>query len=223
MSSPTLTTLAALKSHLGETGTDSDDRLTAVLVGVEAGVRRHCRNDFVSVAATEYHDGTGEPELLLPRRPVTAVAGVWVDTLGAHGQAAGAFGDETEWAIGTDFTLRSLVEHVRNDGVLLSLRGGNKRWAAVPGQGHWPAGLGNVKVTYTAGWTSVPADVVLAVHQLAAAVWQQAAAGKTGPLRSETIGRYSYELMTGADQSAAGLDLTGVRNLLAPYVLTDLF
>lgn len=166
---------------------------------------------LASSEQTAYLDGSGRAWLILPRRPVTAVAHVYVDQQGYYGQAAGGFAAATEWTVGTDFAIPRTDATEGNGGVLLALKNPD-----FGGGGIWPEGRGNVKAVYTAGYSSIPADLALAADQLCALLIQGAEKGS--PLQSETIGRYAYTLLHG--QVATGKDamvLGSIRSALARY------
>lgn len=209
------TTLEAFKRHLGITGTDEDDRLLQWLTEAEAGALQYCRPGLLRERLVEYHDGPGVPELVLERRPVTEVVGVWVDPRGAYGRASGAFGDGSEWSEGARFAATSLGENEQNGSILVALPGTGNEWG--DGEAVWPRGRGNVKVEYVAGYSVPPADFVLAVHLLATAVRQSASKGVAGPLAGETIGAYSYSLASGMTAEGGSPDLTSARRLLTTY------
>jgi hypothetical protein len=61
------------------------------------------------------------------------------------------------------------------------------RLAAVP-----VPGRGNLKVTYTGGYQTIPTDLELAVHQVAARARTMRATG--APMESESYEGYSYNL-----------------------------
>lgn len=202
----TLTTLEEFKAHLGTTSDCEDERLSQLLEGVEAAVETYCGRKFAAAQATEYYDGHGRSLLDLRRRPVTAVASVHVDALGYYGQGPDAFADDTALVVGADFVLRRTDASEGNGGLLMAI----KR--------PWPVGSGNIKVVYTAGYDPIPADLKLAVHMLGAATLEAAASGAIKG--SETLGRYSYTLLSGGADDASGAALASTREILSHY--TDL-
>jgi hypothetical protein len=79
--------------------------------------------------------------------------------------------------------------------------GERRRWPGLLTAGRAPL-PGCIKVTYTAGYDPVPADVELAVCQVVA---QLKAARSTGhPLGGEDYEDYSYSLATDMAQAQAG-------------------
>lgn len=204
---PTLTTVDKLKLHLGIPLSDTSeddalaqwlDELDHVVYGVTG------RSSFSSAEATEYYDGSGRELLVLGRRPVTAIAGVWVDGAGYYGHGADAFPASAEWTIGEQFVPKSLAASEENGGLLVAIRG------------YWPEGTGNIKVTYTAGYAVIPADLELAVHQLAATI--RKGAEKGGIVIGETIGKYAYQLLGNPQMAGGGAaDVASAKSILARY------
>lgn len=185
---PNLTSLAALKTYLGISGTSEDDFLTQVLDGIDAAVFNFTKRReelYSSVTTTEYIDGHGLNEVLvLRRRPVTDVTSVHVDPKGYYGKGSSAFDSSTELTEGTHFVAPREDSTEENGGTLI-------RIGAV-----WPEGLGNVKVVYVAGYGSTPSDLVLAVHQTAAIV--RGARDQGATLKTETLDEYAYEIVSGS-------------------------
>lgn len=212
---PVLTTVAALKTHLGITGSTEDTLLGQILDGIDWAVARFTgrahkpgSHPFSSIEHTEYYDGNGQQFLILKRRPATAIDSVHVDASGYYGHGASAFAAATELTLGTHFAPTSLEESEQNGSQLLRIGT------------HWPRGMGNIKVVYTAGYTTMPADIVLAVHQIAAAVRHAASEGLGGPIKSERFGEYSYQLMEGGSDgrgSSNTVDITGAAMIIASY------
>lgn len=211
MPDPVLSSLSSLKTHLGIPAADTsqDDALTQWLLGVDEATASYIGRERVpgyhplqSVQATEFYDGNGRELLVLRRRPVTAVAGVWVHSAGYYGNGPTAFPDESEWDVGVLWTPQRLDASEQNGSMLVCLAG------------VWPEGYGNIKVTYTAGYATIPADLTLAANQFVALLRQGQEYG--GPLRSETLGRYMYELLeSGAANETPAIGT--LRGLLGAY------
>lgn len=190
-----LTDRTALKLHLGIPAADTseDSELDQWISGVEAAVLTFLNRNIESGSYTEYHDGHNWPELYLRQYPLTAVTSVHVDQDGFYGDASGSFPSETEWSRGVDYAIPRTDEDEGNRGLLKALKWRNFD----PGSsGIWPQGSGNIKVVYTAGYSSVPAEISLAVNILIAQVRAAREAGF--PLAGEQLGAYSYSVLTGA-------------------------
>lgn len=193
-----LTNLTRLKIALGITDDDSDDLLDQLREEAEAAAARIMRRNLMSASYTEYYDGPCSTTLILRNSPVTAVAGVWIDAYGAAGQASGSFSGDALTA-GMDYFSRSLGEDERNPGELIRYVG-------------WQPGVGNIKVQYTAGYSTCPPDVQGAIHAIVARMRADIQQGR--PMQSETLGAYSYSLLMGGDE---GKEMSSARAMLLKY------
>lgn len=214
---PVLTDLATVKTHLGIGDSAHDTVLTQLVDQVDELVaneikrgRKPGNHPLESVEDTEYYDGSGREQLLLRRRPVTAVARVAVDQDGYYGKGDSTFPVADDWTEGTDFVSWSLDESEYNPGVLIALKfkgfGGFR-------EGVWPEGRGNVLVKYTAGYSTIPVDLQLVANQLVSAFWNSADIALGGPLASVRLGDESYKLL----DDAGGLSAASVKSILAKY------
>jgi len=223
----TYTTLKTLEG-IPAAVTTYDAMLQALIPQAETAIKRYCGRDFdqtiypgVSTDGTGdggFYSGDGTRSLLLRQRPVVSITSVYLDSAGRWGTNADGFDSTTLLVAGTDYSLRY-------DGYLGSAKcsycGILERIGAT-----WPAtrwytpgaltldlqpGQGNVKVSYVAGWTTVPSDVVQALA-LTVAYWRRIGA-KGGNIASESQGAYSYSM---AGAIAAGLPVEA-RELLARY------
>lgn len=125
---------------------------------------------------TEYYHGSGTQTLLLRHRPVftTPTVQVWVDEGGYFGAPSSAFASTTALTYGTDFALRiDQPDGSSRSGLLVRL---NREWPRpqLRQRGYLSPyvgdGFGNVKVTYTAGFTvdTLPVQIRLACNLLVA-------------------------------------------------------
>ena len=234
-----LSTLSSLKTHLGVTGTGQDTQLTAFLEGAIAAVKTYLRGGYnrtafsswpESGADTQYISGNGRTKLVLKFRPVTAVASVYLDPTGYFGKGTSPFASSTLLTDGSDYVLDwDETGSVSSTGILLRIRGTLAQgeqgpWWPFIFQGGtlvarqtaaWPYGQGNIKITYTSGFSAVPDDLELAVNNLAA--WIRANAKRGGqPLSSESLSDYSYSLAS-SGMSNSYPELGTVRQLLSSY------
>lgn len=209
-----LTTLDEVKVHLGIALTDTsrDAQLTALIAQASSVIASYLKQDVEEAEYTEYYEGTGRQVLPLRHRPVSDVSSVRVDTVGYYGVPAASFGADTELVAGTDYVLMA----DQPDGV--SRRGWLARIGAV-----WPRpnldapdvltnepglSLGNVLVTYTAGYAVIPPAITLACNMLVASLARSASAG--GPIDSESFDYYSYNMADAASVKNALDSVTGV-------------
>lgn len=166
---------------------------------------------------TEYYSGTGSKTFVLKQRPVQAAAlQLWFDPTGRFGtNPSGAFDNSTTLFVeGTDFVLdrtnANQVEvcpsgkvhrigyfwptlYARSLGLLAGYRGD---------------ALGNIKVTYTAGWMPLHDDLRMACCEYVKIM-------RRGPgVLTENYDYYGYTLDPAKDRDNV---LGGVRDLLGSY------
>jgi hypothetical protein len=75
----------------------------------------------------------------------------------------------------------------------------------------WPRGSGNIKVRYSAGYETVPADLQYAATTLVGQLMRQQLSG--WPLQSESLGAYSYSILTNSQDP----DIGQIRSILSRY------
>lgn len=142
-----LCSTADLKVLLGISSASQDSLLALVKAGVEAWAKTFTGRDLLvpSTPYTEYYDGDETPILRLDQHPIVSVTSIHID--GARTFSAAALvpatdiiGDAKSYALG-------FVE-------LLTYR--------------FSRGVKNVKVVYSAGYSTVPLDLSMAVKQIVA-------------------------------------------------------
>lgn len=164
---------------------------------------------------THYFAGNGWRELPLRELPVQSVASVYLDNAAYFGDVAGAFGSSTLLTAGTDYTLKrdgsgpeasksGLL--VRIGGVWDALRTGAPGMLGVAES----PGVGNVKVTYLAGYKYLPARFQAAANQLVTIMRKGSQQG--GPIQSETFDYYSYSLSSATPGD--GSEFSSIKQLL---------
>ena len=230
-----LLSLAELLNHLGIASPISSidtAKYTALLAGADAAVKAWCKWGIEQVTGQiDYYSGNGHHEFALRNPYVTAVTDLRVDQTGAWGQKASSFGSTTVKVAGTDYALKLDESTTRARGaVLVKLTVNNPLWFPsdlVFSRGRsglsyslpaaWPAGDGNIKVTYTYGFApgSIPADIQLAVATLVGTVRDTVLHG--GFLNSEGLGDYNY-----SQSMAKELELGSAKQLLSRYRLAIL-
>ena len=166
-----LCALADVKAFLGITSSATDAVLSALITNVSAAIESYCNRTFASAAYTETRNGNGGWRLFLGNGPVTAVVSVAVD-----GQAIPAAAD-------------ALASGYLFDEGTLYLRGYC-----------FSRGVQNVTVSYTAGYASVPGDVVQACVE---AVAHHFAKRDRIDKASETLGTQQTISDSQADMPAA--------------------
>lgn len=238
-----LATLDQIQMLLSTTG--DAELLQMLLDSADAAIRSYLRRGVGRTAFTSWPEsgadtvfltGSGTRELILPFRPVSAVASVYEDLAGYWGQASGAFASSTLLTAGVHYAMWLDDGDQSSSGTLVRLAGpaaggasGEYGWfpptwdAGVSRRGTlaagrrgpvWPARDGCLKITFTAGFAAVPADLSQAVLQLAALMKKTAPHGGL-PASSESLGRYSYSLAT--NLLGGSENMAATRNLLKRY------
>lgn len=235
-----LTTTTYVKEVLGISGSSEDTKLAHMLAAAERQIKVWCGFDFESgtygtsgVAVTSgvgdsgYYSGNSSRELVLRMRPVTSITSVYLDPLGRFGDNPdGAYASSTLLVAGTDYVLRwdgtlpGSTTRCSHCGILEKIGG---VW---PGQSIYSRGSinpmteknqGNIKVTYVAGYTTIPEDLKYAVALVVAKMRQTAPWGGDA-LTSESYEDYSYKLASGSGSAQnALLTLGEVRSILSKY------
>lgn len=225
-----LTTLAAYKAFAGLTSTDAtrDASLAQMLVQIEAGIKRLCRPyQFESTTQTDIilPAPWTSPWLLLPLVPVRSITSIYYTPSG-YGVVANFTSDTLLVSpaanpTGPDYELEidMYPEGWSRSGRVRRL--GRSIWGYTTVR---PFGelatrpeveSGSVKVTYVAGHTTVPADVVEAVHLATSLTYQRRKGG--APVTSSSWNGYS-ESLAGPFVSTSVLGSPDIQQLLAPYM-----
>ncbi len=205
-----------LQANIPQNDTSRDLQYSAILTGVTAYVKQKLNRDLEQATYTEWYSGDSSPILLLNQRPVTSVASVYLDNSAYWDQGTTPFGPSTLLVQGVDYALRQLSS-TKGDGVgrLYRIVGS---WTAPPRRqmgyvSNLPGiGIGNIQVTYTAGYATIPADLAMAVNALVIRVANSAIFG--GIISG---GNYEDASMTLADPKVAATMFGSLENMLAQY------
>lgn len=125
-----LTTVSAVKLYKGINGSELNTLIDSLVNSASAAVESYLSRKIESTAHVEIRDGNGGRSMMLEQYPVTAVSAVTVN--GQTIPQSSGFG-----AAGWRLANRSIV-----------LEGYS-----------FAKGLGNVQIDYTAGYSTVPADI----------------------------------------------------------------
>ena len=182
-----LATVANYKAWAGINGNGSDAAITLMLAQAEAMVRRYAGRDltngFESASRTETYDGNGESVLQLREWPVASVATVEERDRGGTWTTL----DATEYRLDTRTGQLHKINAMRGRIMADYVGGGtNLAFGVHPS---WSADPASVRVTYTGGYSTIPADIVAVVYLLID--HKLANAGSDQTLTSESIGVYS--------------------------------
>lgn len=107
------------------------DSIRAVINRMSVMFENYCNRKFVSQTFTEYYNGTGDRYLYLDNYPVTEITSVHEDP---------------DWDWGSDELIESTEYRIIDD-------------MGIVYQSIFPKGHQNIKVIYTAGYTTVPEDL----------------------------------------------------------------
>lgn len=165
-----LTTLTHMMTQFGLPLAEQE-LIEQLIDGASWAANSYTNRKLKSRALTEYYDGDDSNLLVLNQRPVTAVASVYVDSA---------------WEWGSDTLVDSDDYQVYEDEGLVRFVGTVL-----------PSGARVVKVTYTAGYATIPYDVERAVQDLAFYWYKQRTDKGIGVLSRSTEGRtvsYAQEI-----------------------------
>ncbi len=229
-----LCSLSYLKLFLGISADTEDERLQIYLDMASAEVKNYLKRDIESTsypgAADDgfgdsgFYSGNGNRLLPLRQWPVTAVASVYYDPTGYFGDnPAGTFATATLLVYGTDYVVRwdsclpGTTTQASKCGILerittvwpsaIEYTPGRLTLQAIPARG-------NLKIAYTAGYSSVPYPIRNAVCSLAAVIRRTSDIGAL--VTSESLGGYSYSL-AGAGASGAAPEFGTIRAMLSQF------
>ncbi len=136
-----LNTLAQYKQYLKITDTSLDDWLTDQITEIEDGIRICLGRSLETATFTEVYNGDGSNELVLNQFPVTSITNVYYMDEDAE--------TWTEYVDETDYD-RLVIDYSK-----LIMVGGV-----------FYEGVGNIKVIYVAGYSTIPGTIKKAAKEL---------------------------------------------------------
>lgn len=172
------TTLADTKTYLGETGTSNDTLLTALLDAAEATANHYCLGSpTASLLSTAYVERTngGDAVLLMRRGPITAVSLIQIGLTDLTTLYDSALADN----------LNSVLV-VEKKGRLIYLTGVVGTNVGLFTRTNELTNRRDVQVSYTAGYTSAPGNLKLAIWKLVALMFSNEKRGAEGVSRYKT-------------------------------------
>ncbi len=195
-----------------------DAALRLFITAVTARIQTFCGRTFAAADYTEYLCGTGDKYIALKQRPINSVASVYQDDLAVWGQGTDNFAVGTLLTAGTDYAIvKDGTDGLSRCGMLYRCTGVWTKFDA------WQPGIiepltypmtGNVKVTYNAGFSTIPADLQLAAATLVAQARRIVQYG--GPVQSENWEAYGYTIAQAA-QTVMGSLPPDVASILSFY------
>jgi len=185
-----LTTLTKVKTYLGISDSDSDTLLGTLIDAASKAIKNYCHDNFDSTEYTEYHDGPRTEDLVLKHRPIISITDIWDDPDRDYEDGDKLDADDDDYVSYADEGIIRAEAHTWNEG--------NK----------------NIKITYTAGYTSIPADVDLSC-QIQVAYWYNRADKGADAADSERLG--DYAITYAKSDAARGQVCDDARVLISTY------
>lgn len=152
-----LINLAELRRYIGAKAGDTskDDLLTDCINEASGMIIDFCNRDFKSQDYVVYAHGRGNYILVLPQFPVTTVSEIKV---------VASDGSEENLLTGDD-TIENTVDM---EGSTITLRKGY----------FFPSGQRNIKVSYTAGYETIPYAITKACKEIATMIYKESKGGE---------------------------------------------
>lgn len=167
-----LSTLNHAKIALGiSLGTFTDDAFLVHRINdFTAYAEKYCTRRFASTTYTnERYDGTGRDKIFLRNWPIISVSSLTIDNE--------AINEATDYDDYDGYWIEPTLSGIKLEGCLYRVD-------------KWDRGWQNVKITYVAGYATIPHDLREACF-LAVKTMYDVMKNKEGK-KSETLGRYSY-------------------------------
>lgn len=157
-------------------------------------IEQACNRTFALASYTETHDGDNQPRIWLRQRPVVSVTSVTVNNAAMNA---------------ADYTVDTRLGCIWHGAQGLSGPGRQRR----PG---WQSGVQNIVVTYTAGYSAIPASVKRAA--IVQCKYLSDSSRASSVYEFESLGDYQYKRSSQA--ASTGL-APNVEQLIAPYVVSE--
>lgn len=227
MSCTEIVTANDLKLALGSGSQYDIALLSQIAEQASLAVETYCGREFGVSTKSEIYTGNGHCDLPLRRTPLTAIAGVYVDP-------ARQFGNDTMLIIGEDYVVDWCEENLSKSGIITLLQwpyqflqmwpigwGPNPSWGGLTQYGRqrtvWPESPGVIKVTYTAGYDKIPADLKGAGVQIGC--WMLSFQATGGMIQTGTYIDVSTSFAAAVDALGSGAvpALGSARDILSRY------
>lgn len=194
-----LITLAEFKATMGISDSTNDSLYTALIAHADALIKKRTRRNLESATFTQIYSGNGSIHLFLKETPVTGVSSIYLNN-SAYWDLS-AFTSSHLLVAGTDYAVQWNESGLCVSGIVRRLNG------------VWPGAVldspqrlvhgpeiqqGNIKVTYTAGYATIPSDLKWAASLIVKQAVNSLSGG--GPMQSESHEYYSYSLASASSQ-----------------------
>ena len=186
-----LVSLADYKTYAGLSGTSQDSQLTMYLGMASGFVRNACGRDptngFELTARTEKYNGTGIESFRTVEKPITVLTSVsWLD---ADGTATAITATDYRWEPDGIITWAAAYR-----GPVAGFGDYGRSYYGLNVCPNWGNEPQSIQVVYTAGFSTIPADLQWVVCQIVDAM--RANAGSNSGMKSESTGAQSYTRFT---------------------------
>jgi hypothetical protein len=227
-----LITRTLTKTMWGITDSSQDDVIDRLILQCQDRIETWCGRRFDVADHTEILEGNGDRMLPVRQRPINSIASVYVDQSAAWGDAPDAFAAATLLESGVDYTfVKDGQNSTGKSGLLVRINGSWPRpiefnaGRIMPR----PATMGNVKVTYNAGYspalsltvTVVTAGTVSTPAVQTVRVLGLPLASSTWTLGGATLAHdVSAAALGTAVSTALGLTVTATGSMSAGFTVT---
>jgi uncharacterized phiE125 gp8 family phage protein len=196
-----LTSLSTAKEYLGISGTSKDDLIRRLINASTEYIENYCKRRFISTTHTnEMYDGNNYSEIQLKNYPIVSVSSLqYRDSLDYSG------GGSWESVNASDY-------YYEADTGRVYVVSGNLSFESGISQRGFNHGFRNWRVTYIAGYATIPYDLEEACLQLINYLYKNA---KAKGVHSERLGEYAITwFQTGATSAIKEL---GIDDILDAY------
>lgn len=194
----------------------SDAQLTALIDATSVVIENYIGYPLLSATHVDYYSGNNTKFIVLRVKPVTSITSVYHDPNAYFETRSGSFDSTTLLTSGVDYALQEKDSTTSKSALLVRIKG---VWPEYPRYREafklskdFVPSHGDIKVTYVAGYATIPSDIKLAVVQIV--VRLLTSLRFTGPLKAEKLGDHSYELFA---VTKAMNELASVRQILSKY------
>lgn len=197
-----LISLTEVKESLGINVGTYDNLLTRLINSATEQIENYCNRRFTETVYTEIYSGDGNQFLFLRNAPVTALTKIEFMTGDYDDPAWDAYESEF-YNIDTTYTGGSTMSN-DNSGVVYNRVSFYK-------------GFNNIRVSYVAGYSTIPSDVSESCVDLVSYLYK---AKNSKGIKSESLGDRSVTYDTGATVKSA-FDSLGLDDVLAQYRIVE--
>ncbi len=204
MAAGDLVSLADVKSWMNIASTTDDTLLSRLITSASNRIASYIQRNIgiLSTAITETRNGSGTSMMMLKTWPVTAVASVSVGGVLVPQSSNGSAGWYAATWDGVSYPIPEPYIMLTAGYSPLSGSVSMNRW-----NGYFPEGAGNVIFTYTAGFSTVPADLYQACIEMVAQAYQRR--GSRLDLKSVSQAQVNIGIIDGMTATT--------KEMLAPY------